>query len=180
MKKPARLTIICLCLTGTLPATASADPVEVAPLTDSAAGTVSTAGSNSGCQSKNIIAFDPSQGSGPFAVRHKGDIACEAPLACSECVARLFTITGGTATEVSEERDTGQKSCAYDSIFFGAFPAGQEFSERYTFKLTLKRGFVWGKPSGDFCERRNERRDLVCSDSHQTVAPEREVDRHTS
>jgi hypothetical protein len=179
MKNPAYLAALCLCLGAALPAAAAADPVEVAPLADSGAGAVGAAGRNSGCLSKNIIAFN-GEDPGPFAARHKGDIACEAPLARSECVARLFTITEGTATKVNEEQDAGQKSCAYDSTFFGAFPKEQEFSERYTFKLTLKRGFVWGKPSGDFCERRNERRQLVCSGSHQTFAPTREVDRHES
>lgn len=182
MKSPARLTFLCLCLglTGALPATAGADPVEVAPPADSAQGAVGAAGSNSGCRSKNVIVFDEEDPE-PYAVRHHGDIACEAPLRRSECVARLFTIVSGTPAEVSEEQDTGRRQCAYDSGFQGGtYPAGTEFSERYVFKLTLKQGFVWTQPGDDFCRRRNERRQLVCNDSHQTTAPTREVDRHTS
>jgi hypothetical protein len=180
MKSPARLAFLCLCLglAGALPATASADPVEVAPLADSAQGAVGAAGSNSGCRSRNVIVFQETAVPGEHAARHHGEVSCEAPLVRSECIARLFVITGGTPTEVSEERDTGTKRCAYDSGFSGAYTMGQEFSERYTFKLTLKPGFKWTKPGDDFCQRRNERRQLVCSDSHQTVVPTREVDRH--
>jgi hypothetical protein len=179
MKNPARLTILCLCLAAALPAAAAAEPVKVEPLgasADAREGGVGAAG-GSGCRSKNIIAFAGSD-PGPYPVRHRGDIACDAPLQRAECVGRLFRIVAGTPTEISEREDAGQKSCAYDSNFFGAFSEGDEFSERYTFKLTLKRGFVWEKPSGDFCERRNERRELVCSDSHQTFAPTREADNH--
>lgn len=178
MKNPARLTILCLCLAAALPTAAAAEPVKVEPLgasADAREGGVGAAG-GSGCRSKNIIAF---AGTNPYAVRHRGDIACDAPLQRAECVGRLFRIVAGTPTEISEREDAGQKSCAYDSNFFGAFSEGDEFSERYTFKLTLKRGFVWEKPSGDFCERRNERRQLVCSDSHQTFAPAREADNHS-
>ena len=180
MNNPAYLAALCLCFAAALPATAAADPVEVAPLGSSAsAGDVGAAGSNSGCVSRNVIAFsgdDP----GPFAVRHQGEIGCEAPLQRSECVARLFQVVGDVPAELNEERDSGQRQCAYNSGFFGAFAEGDEFLERYTFKLTLKRGFRWGKPSDGFCVRRNQNRQLVCSDSHQTSAPDREPDRHES
>lgn len=179
MKNPARFTILCLCLAGALPATA-AGAVTIAP-PDERGGGVGSAGSNSGCDSINVIAFSELPVPGDYAVRHRGDIACEAPLRRAECVARLFqTFDSSPPLLINEEQAEGRRQCEYDSGFTGGFSAGTDFSERYTFKLTLKQGFVWGTPSGDFCTRRNERRQLVCSDSHETEAPAREVDRHTS
>jgi hypothetical protein len=185
MKTSTRRTILCLCLClpgGALPAAAAAsEPIRVAPLGAASAGEsgVSGAGGGSGCRSRNVIDFREGA-PGNHEVRHFGKIDCEAPLRRSECVARLFEVVGDTPTEISEEQDVGRRMCGYDSGFFGSYAAGDEFSERYTYKLTLRRGFVWQKPAGDFCRRKNERRELVCSDSHQTVAPVREADVHTS
>jgi hypothetical protein len=185
MKTRPRRSIVCICLlAGALPASAvAAEPVLVEPPAPAEAGDVgaagvSTAGMNSGCRSRNGIEFSERVDS--YNVRHFFDHSCTAPVRRSECVARLFEERPDGVREISEIREVGGKTCAEVSNREGPYPLAerQVFLERYIYKLTLKSGYVWGKPPTNYCQRTNERRTLVCSDNFRTRAPNDKTEVH--
>ncbi len=175
MKTRSRITTLCLCLAAAaLPASAAAsEPVVVAPpaLAGATSADFGTAGMNSGCRSRNGIEFredSPAQ----YQVKHFFRHSCDAPVRRSECLARLFHDDGGSLEKISTISEVGRKNCEKASGFTSAsYGLGDRFVERYSYKLTLKSGFVWGKPQGDYCSRTNERRTLVCSGNFETFAP---------
>jgi hypothetical protein len=159
-----------------VPASAAADTVPVTPLggSDGSFAAAAKAAADPGCRSSNVIEFRDPTLPPPYAVRHAGRIRCEVPIR-SRCHATLFQ----GDRKVSEIGDRGRNRCRMASSYFGAYKAGAPFRENYSYRLTLRRdGQRWAGTS-NFCpKRRNNRRTLICRDSHATVAPQRDAEKH--
>ena len=180
MTTPLRRLLLPLSLVAlAVPASAAAGTVPVAPPGDSGgySATAFKAAADPGCRSSNVIEFEPRSTLPPrtHAVRHAGRVRCEVPIR-SRCHATLFR----EGVKVSEIGDRGRNRCTMGSNFFGKYPAGIEFRQNYSYRLTLRRdGQRWAGTS-KFCpKRRNNRRTLICRDSHTTTAPERAVEKHS-
>ncbi len=178
MTTPLRRLLLPLSLVAlAVPATA-AGTAPVAPPGDSGgySATAFKAAADPGCRSFNVIEFRRrSTVLERYGVRHAGRVRCEVPIR-SRCRATLFR----EGVKVSEIGDRGRNRCTMGSNFFGEHAPGIGFRENYSYRLTLRRdGQRWAGTS-KFCpKRKNNRRTLICRDSHTTVAPEREPDKHT-
>ena len=181
MTTPLRRLLLPLSIVAlAVPASASGATVPVAPPAGSgdSFAAAAKAAADPGCRSYDVIEFQARTtplGQERFAVRHGGSIRCEVPIR-SRCRATLFQ----GERKVSEIGGRGRNRCRMGSDYFGAFQAGAPFRETYSFRLTLRReGQRWAGTS-QFCpKRRNNRRTLICRDSHTTVAPQRDPDKHS-
>jgi hypothetical protein len=173
----ARLMLLCLGLAAlALPTTAFA--VSPPGSDDGYTGAVRAASVDPGCRSRNTIdfravtsTFAPTR----YRVRHHGVIRCELPMTI-RCSA---TLQQGT-TVISRISATGGRRCTMGSPF-GArkYPAGTRFTENYRYELKLTRQRHRWSATSNYCPRRSEnRRILICRDSHSTRAPTVSVDRH--
>jgi len=179
MAAPLRRFLLPLSLVAlAVPASAAAGTVPVAPPGGSGDSftTAAKAAADPGCRSFDVIEFQRvSTVPRKDAVRHAGRVRCQVPIR-SRCHATLFQ----GERRVSEIGGRGRNRCRMGSDYFGAFQAGAPFRENYSFRLTLRReGQRWAGTS-QFCpKRRNNRRTLICRDSHTTVAPQRDPDKHS-
>ena len=180
MTTPLRRLLLPLSLVAlAIPASAAADTGRVAPPGGSgdSFSAAAEAAADPGCRSSNVIEFEQrtTLPEPRYAVRHAGRVRCEVPIR-SRCHATLFR----EGVKVSEIGNRGRNRCRMASDFFGKHPAGTGFRENYSYRLTLRRERQRWAGTSQFCPKRtNHRRTLVCRDSHATVAPRREVDKHT-
>ncbi len=179
MTTPLRRLLLPLSLVVlAVPASAAADTVPVAPPGGSGDSftAAAKAAADPGCRSTNVIEFQRnSTVLERYAVRHAGRIRCEVPIR-SRCHATLFR---GDA-KVSEIGDRGRNRCTMGSRFFGSHPPTVGFRENYSYRLTLRRDDQRWAGTSRFCpKRKNNRRTLICRDSHATVTPERDADKHS-
>ncbi len=181
MTAPLRRLLLPLSIVAlAVPASASGATVPVAPPSGSSDSfaTAAKAAADPGCRSYDVIEFQARTtplGQERFAVRHGGNIRCEVPIR-SRCHATLFQ----DSQKISEIGNRGRNRCRMGSNFFGGYDAGDGFRENYNFRLTLRRdGQRWAGTSSFCPKRKNHRRTLICRDSHATVAPKREVDKHS-
>jgi hypothetical protein len=178
MPAPLRRSLLPLCILAlAVPAGAAAAPV--APPGDAGGSYAATAraAADAGCRSSNLIEFDQVQTlpTPRWAVRHAGRIRCEVPIR-SVCWAALYK----RDVKISEISNTGRNRCRVGTDFFGSHPGGIAFTQRYSYRLTLRdRDQRWAGTSAFCPERRNERRTLICRDSHTTTSPQRSVDVHS-
>lgn len=177
MPAPLRRSLLPLCIVAlAVPASAAAAPVAPPDAAGGSYAATARAAADPGCRSSNVIAFDRVQTvPARWAVRHAGRIRCEVPIR-SRCAATLYK----RDVKISEIANTGRNRCRVGTDFFGSHPGGIAFTQRYSYRLTLRdRDQRWAGTSAFCPERRNERRTLICRDSHTTTSPQPSVDEHS-
>lgn len=170
-RRIGRAALLACLLATALPAAAAAEPV--APPSSSASGDgFVAAAQNDGCTSRNVIEFSKRD-----RARHFGEISCRVPTRIG-CKATLAEVGAGTISEISSQ---GGNRCSMASRFGASerYTAGTVLRESFTYRLRLTRHRDRWAGINDFCPRRaKQRRVLICSDSHSTVAPNRDAVRH--
>ncbi len=172
-----RRTLICASLAGlTVPAVATGRTIDVAPPDSATTGAPSAASrtaADPGCRAKNVIAF---RGEANFRVRHTGLLRCSNVNVRIRCSARLFH----EDEQISQIASRDRNRCRIGTPFSDSdqYPAGEEFTQNYRYKLTLlNRRQEWSGTTRKCPKRSNERRTLTCRSSHTTTAPDRSVDK---
>lgn len=166
-------SLLCACLAIVVLPAGAAAATEVTPPASGGEDAVSAAASDSGCNAENVIEF---KGDVPlYRVRHTGLIRCTRNVRI-RCVADLFH----GDEPISHLQDRGDDRCRIGSAFSASrrYPAGDQFTQDYSYKLTLQnRRKVWAG-TNRWCPRlSNERRTLTCRGSHTTKAPRGSVER---
>ncbi len=175
MTSRIRRTLVCASLAVLALPTAASGAVEVAPPGADAKGTVSPASraaADPGCEANNVIAF---RGSTTYRVRHSGDIRCSNIRVRIRCSASLLH----EGQQISQLSDRRRDRCQIGSTFAESeqYPAGDEFTQNYRYKLTLlNKRQKWSGTTRKCPRRKNERRTLICSASLSATAPNRSSD----
>lgn len=176
MNRRIRSVLLCLCLGAlTIPASAAAGTVPVAPPggdDDASLSTAARTAASSGCNSRNVIAF---KGEPDARVRHAGRIRCRTFRVRIRCVANLLQGT----ERINSVRSQGRNRCRVAMpLSEERYADGTRFTQNYRYKLTLvNKRLRWTGTTPDCPRRSKNKRTLTCRGSHTTRAPDRSVDR---
>jgi hypothetical protein len=171
-----RRTLIGACLAAlAIPAAAAASTADVAPPGSDAKGGFTAAARSAadpGCRAKNVISF---RGQATFRVRHTGLIRCENINVRIHCAANLLH-----EDELISHIEAGDRNrCRIGTPFSESeqYPPGEEFTQKYRYKLKLLNDRKKWSGTTRKCPRRsNQRQTLTCKASHTATVPDRSVD----